>query len=187
VEGQPARDSQQPQNDWWHKRSAWTRHSVYWAIALVLIALVSIDRTTAPASAQSDEVAFIAWFAWLVVVVILIAIAGLLSTLRKWEQLGAARTTSRCLVIFTCLLGFVAIVLFEARRWGVHRGLPHGGRAGDLPGASIAAAGAWHVGLARGQRGAGPGYPTHWNGIARPALPMPSSGRPSSLSVCGLR
>ena len=29
--------------------------------------------------------------------------------------------------------------------------------------------------------------PTHWNGIARPALPMPSSGRPSSLSVCGLR
>ena len=64
--------------------------------------------------------AFIAWFAWLVVVVILIAIAGLLSTLRKWEQLGAARTTSRCLVIFTCLLGFVAIVLFEARRWGVH-------------------------------------------------------------------
>jgi hypothetical protein len=60
-----------------------------------LIALVSIDRTTAPASGPSDEVAFIAWFAWLVVV-ILIAIAGLLSTLRKWEQLGAARTTSRC-------------------------------------------------------------------------------------------
>ena len=84
-----------------------------------MIALVSIDRTTAPASAPSDEVAFIAWFAWLVVV-ILIAIAGLLSTLRKWEQLGAARTTSRWLVIFTCLLGFVAIVLFEARRWGVH-------------------------------------------------------------------
>lgn len=88
MEGQPPPDSQQPQNDWWHTRSAWTRHSVYWAIALV--------------------------------VVILIAIAGLLSTLRKWEQLGAARTTSRCLVIFTCLLGFVAIVLFEARRWGVH-------------------------------------------------------------------
>ena len=87
-------------------------------IALILIALVSIDRTTAPASTQADEVAFIAWFARLVVVVILIAIAGLLSTLRKWEQLGAARTTSRCLVIFTCLLGFVAIVLFEARRWG---------------------------------------------------------------------
>jgi len=51
--------------------------------------------STAPASGPSDEVAFIAWFAWLVVV-ILIAIAGLLSTLRKWEQLGAARTTSRC-------------------------------------------------------------------------------------------
>ena len=150
MDGQPPPDSQQPQNDWWHKRSAWTRHSVYWAIALVLIALVSIDRTTAPASGQSDEVAFIAWFAWLVVV-ILIAIAGLLSTLRKWEQLGAARTTSRCLVIFTCLLGFVAIVLFEARRWGVaHRGLPHGGRAGDLPGASIRTAGAWLAGLARG-------------------------------------
>ena len=40
------------------KRSDWTRHSVYWVIALV--------------------------------VVILIAIAGLLSTLRKWEQLGMA-------------------------------------------------------------------------------------------------
>jgi hypothetical protein len=51
VEGQPPPDSQQPQNDWWHTRSAWTRHSVYWAIALVLIALVSIDQTTAPASA----------------------------------------------------------------------------------------------------------------------------------------
>ena len=50
------------------KRSDWTRHSVYWAIALV--------------------------------VVILIAIAGLLSTLRKWEQLGMARVTSRCLEIF---------------------------------------------------------------------------------------
>ena len=63
-----------------------------------MIALVSIDRTTAPASGPSDEVAFIAWFAWFawLVVVILIAIAGLLSTLRKWEQLGAARTTSRC-------------------------------------------------------------------------------------------
>jgi hypothetical protein len=73
--------------------------------------------------------------------------------------------------IFTCLLGFVAIVLFGARRWGVHRGLPHGGRAGDLPGASIAAAGAWHVGLARGQRGAGPGYPhsLEWHRPARSA------------------
>lgn len=160
MEGQPPPDSQQPQNDWWHKRSAWIRHSVYWAIALVLIALVSIDQTTAPASAPSDEVAFIAWFAWLVVVVILIAIAGLLSTLRKWEQLGAARTTSRCLVIFTCLLGFVAIVLFEARRWGVHiEACRTVGELETCPGASIAAAGAWHVGLARGQRGAGPGYP----------------------------
>jgi hypothetical protein len=52
------------------KRSDWTRHSVYWAIALV--------------------------------VVILIAIAGLLSTLRKWEQLGMARVTSRCLETLLC-------------------------------------------------------------------------------------
>src|SRR5881275_2018379 len=34
---------------------------------------------------------------------------------------------------------------------GPHRGLPHGGRGRDLPGASIATAGAWDVGLARGQ------------------------------------
>ena len=188
MEGQPARDSQQPQNDWWHKRSAWTRHSVYWAIALVLIALVSIDQTTAPASAPSDEVAFIAWFAWLVVVVILIAIAGLLSTLRKWEQLGAARTTSRCLVIFTCLLGFVAIVLFEARRWGVH--IEACRTVGELETCRGQASPrqvlgmlAWHAANVVPVLD----IPTHWNGIARPALPMPSSGRPSSLSVCGLR
>jgi hypothetical protein len=48
------------------------------------------------------------------------ALAGLLLTLRQWEQVGAARTTSRSLLIFTCLLGFVTFALFEGRRWGVH-------------------------------------------------------------------
>ena len=124
VEGLPPPDSQRPQNDrWhnrWHKQPAWIRHSVYWAIALVVIALVASDGTTAPASAaSSDVVAFVAFFAWLVVVIIGIAIAGLVSNLRQWEQLGAARTTSRSLVVFTCLLGFVAFALFEARRLGV--------------------------------------------------------------------
>jgi len=69
---------------------------------------------------------------------------------------------------------------------GAHRGLPYGGRAGDLPGKHR-----------RGRclacwPGTRPTWcrssisPTRWNDIARPALLMPSSGRASSLSVCGL-
>jgi hypothetical protein len=90
-------------------------------IALGVICLTAFDGSTAPGSAPSTSGAeFFAWFGWLVVVVILFAIMGLVSTLRGWEQLGAARTTSRSLVLFTCLLGFVAVALFYARRWGVH-------------------------------------------------------------------
>jgi len=189
VEGLPPPDGRQPQTDLVAQAVCLDSAFVYWAIALVLIALVSLDRTTTPAPAQSDEVAFIAWFAWLVVAVILIAIAGLLSTLRQWEQLGAAATTSRCLVVFTCLLGFVAIVLFEARRWGVHIEACHTvGELGDLPGGKHHAAGAWHAGLARGQRGTSPRYHSLAGiGIARHARLMPSSGRASSLSACGSR
>ena len=133
--------------------------------------------------------AFIAWFAWFawLVVVILIAIAGLLSTLRKWEQLGMARTTSRCLVIFTCLLGFVAIVLFEACRWGRIEACRTVGELetcrGQASPRQVLGMLAWHAANVVPVLD----IPTHWNGIARPALPMPSSGRPSSLSVCGLR
>ena len=90
-------------------------------IALGVISLTAFDRSTAPGSAPSTSgVEYFAWFGWLVVVVILFAIRGLISTLRDWEQLGAARTTSRSLVLFACLLGFVAVALFYARRWGVH-------------------------------------------------------------------
>jgi hypothetical protein len=60
------------------------------------------------------------FLAWLVVFVIIVAIIFLVFTLREWEQVGALRTTSRSLVLFISLLGFVAVVLFYARRWGVH-------------------------------------------------------------------
>ena len=49
---------------------------------------------------------------WLVVVFIVLAIMGLVSMLREWEQVGAARTISRSLLLFTFLLGIAAAVLF---------------------------------------------------------------------------
>jgi hypothetical protein len=112
------RTSRRPSGvSWWGERSVWIRHFFYWAIALGVISLTVFDGTTGAAPAQSGDVAFIVWF---VVVFIAVAIMGLVSTLREWEQVGAARTTSRSLVLFTFLLGIVAIVLFYARRWGVH-------------------------------------------------------------------
>ena len=92
VEGlQP--DDQQPQIDWLHSRPAWIRHSVYWAFALGVIALCAFDVTTAaPSDDSSGKGAFIL-LVGLVVVVIGFALAGLLLTLRQWEQVGAARTT----------------------------------------------------------------------------------------------
>jgi hypothetical protein len=62
----------------------------------------------------------VASLAWFVAVAGVLAIMGLVVTLLEWEQAGAARDISRSLVLFTFLLGFVAAVLFYARRWGVH-------------------------------------------------------------------
>jgi hypothetical protein len=122
VEGTPAPVVTRSRRDgWWPKRPTWLRHLVYWLIALGVASLTAFDRSTAPGSASATSgVGDFVWFGWLVVVVILGAIMGLVSTLRGWEELGAARTASRSLVLFTCLLGFVAVVLFYARRWGVH-------------------------------------------------------------------
>jgi hypothetical protein len=104
---------------WWRERHG-IRHVAYWAFALGVISLTAFDGTTAPAPASSSDVAFFAWLAWVVVAIIGFAIMALVHTLRGWESVGAARTTSRSLVLFTCLLGFVAAMLFFARRWGVH-------------------------------------------------------------------
>jgi hypothetical protein len=101
----------------WGELPVWIRHPAYWAFALGVISLTAFDGTTAPASDHRSDVAF---FVWLVVVVIVLAIMSLVSTLREWEQVGAARTTSHSLVLFTSLLGTVAALLFYARRWGVH-------------------------------------------------------------------
>jgi hypothetical protein len=102
---------------WWGELPVWIRHPAYWAFALGVISLTAFDGTTSAAPAHSSDVAF---FVWLVVVVIVLAIMSLVSMLREWEQVGAARTTSRSLVLFTFLLGIVAALLFYARRWGVH-------------------------------------------------------------------
>jgi len=117
VEGLPS-DSQQPKTDWWHKRHAWIRHSVYWVIALGVIALSAFDGTTAAPPKQSIDAGLIAAFAWFVFAVIGLAFIGLKRTLR--EQVPPAQTISRSLVTFTWLLATVAGLLFFARRWGVH-------------------------------------------------------------------
>ena len=166
-------------------RTVWFRHAVCWVIALFVISVAAIDRTTAPAPAHSSDAAS---FAWVTTVIILFAIVGLVITLRQWEQVGAAVTISRSLALFAGLLGFVAAVLVYARRWGC-TSRPATRWAGWRP--------------ARGKHRHGrclacwPGTrptwcqpwisPTRWNGRAPPALLTPSSGRASSPSACGSR
>jgi hypothetical protein len=124
-----------------------------------VISLTAFDRTTAAPPAHSTDEGALVWLIFLVVVVSIVAIMGLVAMLLEWELVAAVRTTSRSLVLFTFLLGAAAVsVVLRSPVGGAHRGLPRGGRAGDLSGVSIATAGAWPVGLARGQRGAGPGY-----------------------------
>jgi hypothetical protein len=118
-------------------------------------AATAFDETTGAVSAHSSDVASLAWF---VAVAGVLAIMGLVVTLLEWEQVGPARNISRSLVLFAFLLGFVAAVLFYARRWGVH----------------IEACLSWIS-------------PTRWNGRAPPARLTPSSERASSLCACGLR
>jgi hypothetical protein len=102
---------------WWGERPAWIRHLVYWTLASGLVAVTAFDKTTTAVNHSSDAVA---GFAWFFIVGGLLAIMGLLFTLREWPQLSPARNISRCLVLFTFFLGFMAAVLFFTRRWGVH-------------------------------------------------------------------
>jgi hypothetical protein len=82
-----------------------------------MISISTFDRTT---SAAHGDVEMFVFLIWIFFAVFASAIVYLVRTLRNWEQLGAAQTISRSLLIFTFLLGFVAFGLFEARRWGVH-------------------------------------------------------------------
>jgi hypothetical protein len=102
---------------WWGERPAWIRHLVYWALAFGTVAVTAFDKTTTAVTRNSSDVVS---FAWLFIVGGLLAIMGLVFTLREWQQIGAARNFSRCLVLFTFFLGFMAAVLFYTRRWGVH-------------------------------------------------------------------
>jgi len=101
---------------WWGERPTWIRHLVYWTIALGVISISAFDRTTGDFSAHSDDVAALAWFGGVGGIV---AIYGLMVLLMETERLGAARAISRSLVLFTFALGYLAAVLFYARRWGV--------------------------------------------------------------------
>jgi hypothetical protein len=100
----------------WAQRSVWTRHITYWCIALGLISLTAFDDTTANAP---DDTGDIGVFVWFVAIVLVVGVNRLVFTIREWEQAGIARTLSRSLVVFLCMLGLAAIALFFARRWGV--------------------------------------------------------------------
>jgi hypothetical protein len=100
---------------WWGRRSVWTRHITYWCIALGLISLTAFDNTREIPHDTDD----IGVFAWFVAVVLVVGVMGLVFMIREWEKAGVARTLSRSLVLFLCMLGLAAMALFFARRWGV--------------------------------------------------------------------
>jgi hypothetical protein len=81
------------------------RHVLGWAFVLLLIFTVAIDTTTI---AAHGDVEMLAWLLWLLLLVVVSAAVYHVRTLRNWEQLGAAQTVSRTLLIFTLLLGFLA-------------------------------------------------------------------------------
>jgi hypothetical protein len=100
----------------------------------MVISLTAFDRTTAAPPAHSTDEGALVWLIFLVVVSI-VAIMGLVAMLLEWELVGAVRTTSRSLVLFTFLLGAAAVSGgLRSPVGGAHRGLPRGGRAGDLSG-----------------------------------------------------
>jgi hypothetical protein len=101
---------------WWGRRSVWTRHITYWVLAIGLISLTAFDNSTRNLPNDTGDVGVFAWF---VAVVLVVGVLGLVFTIREWEQAGIARTLSRSLVLFLCMLGLAAIALFFARRWGV--------------------------------------------------------------------
>jgi hypothetical protein len=82
-----------------------------------VLSATAFDGTPNAVSARTSDAAHLAWS---VTIGGVLAIMGLVFTLLEWEQIGAERNVSRSLVLFTFLLGFVAAVLFYARRWGVH-------------------------------------------------------------------
>ncbi len=100
---------------WWGQRSVWTRHVTYWVLAIGLISVTAFDNTRS-APPDTDDIGIFVWF---VAVVLVVGVMGLVFTIREWEQAGVARTLSRSLVLFLCMLGLAAMPLFFARRWGV--------------------------------------------------------------------
>ena len=100
---------------WWGRRSVWTRHVTYWVLAIGLVSMTAFD-TTRSAPPDTDDIGVFAWFT---AVILVVGVMGLVFTIREWERVGVARTLSRSLVLFLCMLGLAASFLFFARRWGV--------------------------------------------------------------------
>ena len=118
IRAKPGKGSPQPSGVIKRGMQTWQfRHVLGWAFVLGLIFVVAIDTTTI---AAHGDVEMLAWLLWILLLVVASAAVYHVRTLRNWEQLGAAQTVSRTLLIFTLLLGFLAFGLFEARRWGVH-------------------------------------------------------------------
>jgi hypothetical protein len=100
----------------WGQRSVWTRHVTYWVLAIGLISLTAFDNSTGSIPRDTDDIGVFAWFA---AVILVVGVMGLVFTIREWEDAGIARTLSRSLVLFLCMLGLAASFLFFTRRWGV--------------------------------------------------------------------
>jgi hypothetical protein len=103
-------------DSWWGQRSVWTRHVTYWCLAIGLISLTAFDNSTRNIPHDTSNIGVFAWF---VAVVLAVAVMALVFTIQEWERVGIARTLSRSLVLFLCMLGLAASGLFYARSWGV--------------------------------------------------------------------
>lgn len=99
---------------WWGERQIWLRHTVYWTIALALVALTAADGV--PIEKDSDAPSML-WSLYFLSVILILAIVSLVWTIREWEAAGFLRTTSRSLVLLAFVLGFTAAILTFASTW----------------------------------------------------------------------
>ena len=105
---------------WLQKRPTGIRHSVYWAIAFGTISVTAFDGSAPPVSAASPGTEVLPWLAYLAYAVVGSMLLWRKVLMRELEQVSAARTISRTLLVTTCVIGLTAFVVVNARRWGVH-------------------------------------------------------------------
>jgi hypothetical protein len=106
----PWRDTERPSGkSWWGGRPTWLKHLVYWAVALFLLVGPLADGEPAYANPSS-------WWVLVLFGVVFIIDAGAAIFLvnRESEQVNAGEALSRSLLVFTFILGSLAIFLFIA-------------------------------------------------------------------------